>query len=831
MKKLAKSLRSAPDTRQLRLPLELKRDKNCHDCGLCETAEFVCLLGQGPKHPKAMVIGEAPGRREDESGKAFVGKAGELLDELLDDAGLPREDVYITNAVHCRPPENRTPKKKEIEACKRWIQAEIRAIKPKFILTLGNVPLQSLLGLKGIKRLRGMPIERDGITYFPTYHPSYALRDERQRPVIASDIAMFSRIVERGGVGNEEGLNFHIIKSWEDVERALRDIEDTSIKSVDTECSGLHQFDPGFAIQSIHIGTRKNQWCFPLSHKLGWMSDDPRGREKLMRRLVSVLRRGTVIMQNGKYDTIAIAVEYGLWLYTDFDTMLAHYNINENMRHDLKFLAQFYFEAIDYDVPIEVKQGKTGTLLQHCKYAALDIYYTRKLFFKFKKLLAQDKPTEFLFYNLTMPVARMYADIEYNGVWTDRAQLKVARDKYKRQAKEALDHLNKLVPDSRRWKDKKTKEWRTGVNWGSPKQIAEILFKRLGLKSLEKTKKGADSTNESVLLQLREKHKVPALILEWRGATKNLSFVDSWDKLAIDNVMHSNFKLHGTVTGRPSCEDPNLQQTPRNPVLRSCISAPPGYILVELDQSQVELRIVAELSQVPALVIAYQTGQDIHRKTVQDIFGIKDPTSDERKKGKAINFGFIYGMWWKKFIKYALDNYEQVFSPRQAQNIRSRFFQIYPLEKWHGKQKRFARINGYVRSLAGRLRRLPAAMARDDSPESKEAERQAINSPVQSFASDVTLMGALAMHGDYVHDPHHRGHRPGAFHQDLVRLCGTVHDAILSWVRKDYVKKMIPKAKKLMEIPPLFKDFHIKTSIPFVAEAKVGPWGIGKGWK
>lgn len=775
----------------------------------------MCLLGQGPKKSEVMIIGEAPGRREDEDGRPFSGRAGRLLDLLLDDAGLVRDSLYITNAVHCRPPDNRTPRKKEIEACKRWLKAEMDYVKPKYVLILGNVPLYSLFGLKGIRKYRGMPIEKDGITFFPVYHPAYANRMPKARSVLASDIKMFAKIVKHGGIGKEKGLNFKIIKSWKDVRHAFRDIEKTSIVSYDSEWNTLNQFDPAFQIQSVEVGTGHHQWCFPLGHPQGWLADKPKARKALMRKLVDVLKRCTIVMHNGKSDTVSLFAEYGLWLHCDFDTMLAHYNVDENAAHGLKFLCQLYYEALDYDIPLEEKQGH-GPLGRHCKYAALDVYYTRKLYFTLSTLLREDAPTRTLFYQLTMPLSRMYAEMEVNGAYVDKTQLKIAREKYKKQSEGAWDRLNRLVPDNRQWKDKKTKTIRTGINWGSPKQVSEAFFGRLKLKSLSKTKGGKDSTSESVLLQLAKKHEAPKLLLEWREAKKLLEFIDSWERLAYNSLIHPDFKIHGTVTGRPSCELPNLQQTPRNVDLRSAISAPPGWVLVELDQSQVELRITAEYSGDPVLTNAYFTGEDVHSKTVSTVFGIASPSDEERKRGKAVNFGFIYGMGWRKFIMYARDKYGQDFEEREAQNVRKSFFRLYAgLPTWHRRQRTFAQREGYVRSLIGRLRRLPAAMARDDSPEAHEAERQAINSPVQSLAADITLLGAIAI--------------MQYFPRDIVRICLTVHDAVMLWVKEGHVERVVKKCKELMEKPPqLKKYFDVELTIPLVAEAKYGPWGRGK---
>jgi len=135
----------------------MKRDPSCKLCPLHATAEYVCLLGDGPEPCEAMIVGEAPGRREDDTGRPFVGESGALLDTLMEKVGLRRDDVYITNAVHCRPPDNRTPKGKEINACKKWLDYEMAMVKPKYVLLLGNTALQSTLKIKGIKALRGVP--------------------------------------------------------------------------------------------------------------------------------------------------------------------------------------------------------------------------------------------------------------------------------------------------------------------------------------------------------------------------------------------------------------------------------------------------------------------------------------------------------------------------------------------------------------------------------------------------------------------------------------------------------------------------------------------------
>ena len=822
----------------------VKGDASCTKCTLHAEASHVCLMGHGPSHAVAMIVGEAPGRQEDAEGLPFVGKSGAMLTDMIESAGASRADVYVTNAIHCRPPDNRTPKKKEISSCHPWLMKEIQAVKPKFILTLGNIPLQALTGQKGIKNLRGKPIEVPGSKFgldhpvvyvYPAYHPSFALRDPRNEPVLRRDVADFFDMVRRGKPKTEKGLNYRIIRTKSDLAEAVRDLEEEDVAiSFDSETSGLDQWAPGSWITSIGLGTSDNQWCLPLNHRLGPLYGKPNTQKRWGLKLLRAAERARsngakMVAHNGKFDTLWFKVHWDVWFHVDFDTMLAHYNLDENSYHGLDKLAAEEFSAPEYDVPLSHKHGTTGTLEEHCKYLGLDIYYTRKLFFKYRKRLELDAGTKRIFYELTMPVARMYAHGEFNGVPLNKDRLRAGRMYWQGVMKEAEAELDRLQPDKwkeRAWKDKKTKTWKKGINWGSPQQVAELLFVDLKLDPLDKTPKGDPSVSESVMLRLADKHPIPKLLLKWREAAKNLgTFIDGWDARCYDGRMHPNFKVHGTVTGRPSCEDPNLQQVPRDPRLRSIIDAPDGWVLVDADESQAELRITAEMSGDGELKLSYQTGVDVHTLTVQRVFGIMKPTKEERKKGKAINFGFVYGMGWKKFMDYARDNYGVTFTPAEAKRIRKAFFRLYSgLPGWHTRQREFANRNGYVRSIIGRKRRLPDAMlqgsphrsfggerSREDMLKA-EAERQAINSPVQSLASDLNLLAAVELHEEFGDT-------------DFFQFIGSVHDANLWLIREDKLLTVLPRVKQAMEWPKKLTGWNIKIGVPLVTEIELGAWG------
>jgi DNA polymerase I-like protein with 3'-5' exonuclease and polymerase domains len=280
-----------------------------------------------------------------------------------------------------------------------------------------------------------------------------------------------------------------------------------------------------------------------------------------------------------------------------------------------------------------------------------------------------------------------------------------------------------------------------------------------------------------------------------------------------------------------------------------------------MDLSQIELRIAAELANEYNLLRVFNEGGDPHWQTaireiergagykkevmktarlhaekhkkdwvpesysdaieyLLEIGGeaaadLLDVWKELRKKAKAINFGYLYGMWWKKFKIYARDNYGVDVTDDEAEASREAFFELYPgFPEWHNKQRRFAQVNGYVRSLSGRKRRLPAAMGGRDTPERREAQRQAINSPVQSFANELNLMAALQMRSE--------------FRRAWFGLVGTVHDAVLIEVRDDKVPFVYKRGLEIMSQPELLTDFDINLSVPIEADAKIGPWSKGK---
>jgi len=645
--------------------------------------------------------------------------------------------------------------------------------------------------------------------------------------------------------------NLHICRTHRDLKRLLQD--SSLVVSYDIETNGLNPFAKGSKINTLGVGTEATDYVIPVALRdgnVGFSRDDVEDfAEDLLDWMTEPDR--VVVMQNGKFDILWTWVKFGVRLPCHFDTMLAHYALDENTSHALKSskkggegLTQRFLGVADWDVDKKTKTGAAG-LQALANYQAPDLCYTRELYSVFMPMLEKEPAAKKIFDEILMPVSRIFMEAQYDGVVIDMAKFDDAEAYLREQVAKAEEELNGFAR----------------INWRSTKELGELLFGKFKIKPPLKTPKGKPSTSESALNMID--HPCVSALLKLRAANQQLSFfIEGWKphlhQTRTACYLHPSFKLTGTVTGRPSCENPNLFQVPRDKRIRSLITAEEGWTLVECDLSQIEMRLAAEVSKDPNLLYAFTHGIDVHWLTAMreierghglvelvmatakqlehgkmsyadaiqvlveacpdKCCAINEEWKEYRKKAKAVNFGYLYGMWWKKFKQYARDNYGVEMTDAQAEASRKAYFENYPsLAPWHARQKSFVARNGYVWSLSGRKRRLPNAMlgdaTREDEMKSSQAKRQAINSPIQSFANEINFMSAIQLRKEYG--------------RDKVKIIGTVYDAILMRVRNDYVDEVTGRLLEIMRRPALFDSFGIKLTVPIEGEAKVGPWGAG----
>lgn len=783
----------------------MSRNPNCTNCDLCNKSPVICSPGTGNvKTPRLMVVMESPTAREAKGGRYLQSEAGQALLTMLENQGISRSDLFISHALGCVVPYKQKVKASHLKGCLPYLREEIEKIRPPWVLLCGSSPLKAIRRT-GIMDYHANPIELDGINYFPMMSPGVIVRDPSRKPIIEKAIEKLAQLI-RGEYEEPEEIEWYVVTP-ENVEGFLSAWDESKEISFDVETTGRIQQSPDFRVNSIAF-TFSNlvSWCLPLEK-----NDDPVWAAKLLKQLGS--RNGNedkeFIAHNGKFDNNSIFSQYGFRFYLGFDTMLASHLLDENSPNGLKFLAQVYCGAEDYDdLTLREKTGHLPPekLKKLYRYNCLDTYYTMLIKRLFRMKLVKHRRLNRLFKRLVMPAARAFEVIDYRGHYIRMDALEQARATTTARIIELEQEMNKYWPG------------RKLINWGSPSQVSKFLYGHLKLESTVLTGDGKPSTGEAALIDLKDKHPIVNLLLEWRGAKKNLStYIDGYSDLMVGNKLYISTKLHGTVTGRFSSR---LHQTPRDGTIRNIYGAPPGYLYVCADFSQIELRLVADASGDPTLRHIFRTGGDVHVATAQAAMGSDDiPTKDQRKAAKSINFGYIYGMGWRKYKSYAKEKYGVEVTDIESQQFRKRFFgNYYGLEPWHERVRQRVAAQGFMAYPSGRIRRLPGVFSSEESVRA-EAMRQAINSPIQGFGSgDLKVMALLSLFEEF----------EMAGKDDLL-LTGEVHDSILGWVREDKVQEIGPRIKQLMEHPKLLDRFGIEISVPLVVDVEIGDyWGDDK---
>lgn len=785
------------------------RNKKCKLCPLHKTAQTVCLMGNGPVPAEIMIIGEAPGFREDDVAKPFAGRSGQLLRTSLSDAGIDAESCFITNVNKCRPPDNRTPKAGEATACRPYLDAELAAVKPRYILLVGNHALKTIKK-SGIMKHRGEIYQFGDAQVMGTVHPAAVLRNPRYEMLFKTDLNAFARMV-RGEVSSKK-TKVYLVQDKKALRAMVKMCMDSKAIAYDIETNGFNEFKENARIATVAVTPRKGvSFVLPVHH--------PQSRWKRPQDVLRILGNALLysdaklIAHNAKFDDRWLN-QFGIPIHADFDTMVAAHTLDENRLKGLKPLAQILLGVDPWSIDIGDKALEIP-LKKLAIYNGKDTAYTLELYNIFKRDLKREKNRRALrlFKRVMMPTSQTLTDVERHGLWLDQERLAQRTIETQQKVEKIQRKIYKLA--------------KMELNLNSPKQLAELLFEKLGLPVIETTDAGAASTKESVLLKLRDKHKIAELILEYRKWAKWLStYLVGWAALMDENGrIHPNYKICGTVTGRLSSGKEsgdkgrglNAQQVPRDKFIRSIIGAPDGWVFVEADFSQAELRVAAHYSQDKALLRHYDRDFDVHMATAMKMTGkpAKHIESEERKKAKAVNFGFLFGMGAKKFVDYALDNYGVVVTLEEAKAFREAFFDEYSaLRPWHDRQRRLARKYKQVASLIGRIRHLPDIDSENEEVRA-EAERQAINSPVQGLASDFNLLAMCILHK--------------LMPPDEARIVASVHDALLFEIREDVKDKWIPIIRDTMENLPLKKWFDVELDVPLKVDIKVGKhWSEGE---
>lgn len=527
--------------------------------------------------------------------------------------------------------------------------------------------------------------------------------------------------------------------------------------------------------------------------------------EQTLQALKPLLESKDVIKvgQNIKYDW-HIFKNHGVTLQgIGFDTMLESYVLNSvATRHNMDDLAEFYLQKTTIkfkDVAGTGRAQKTFNQIEldtASPYAAEDADITLRLHQTLWPKLQTEKQLMDVFREIEMPLLPILAKMERHGMLVDKDLLKI-------QSNELAEKIQNIEEAAYRVAGQE-------FNLGSPKQLQEILFEKLDLPVIKKTPKGQPSTAEPILAELAEQgHELPKLIMQHRTMAKLKStYTDALPKQIHPETgrVHTSYQQAVASTGRLSSTDPNLQNIPIRTAegrrIRQAFIARPGYVLLAADYSQIELRIMAHLSEDPGLLTAFAEGKDIHKATAAEIFdtALDEVTTEQRRSAKAVNFGLIYGM-----SAFGLANQLGV-NRGLAQAYIDRYFDRYPgVKTYMNTTKADAKYHGYVETLAGRRLYLPDINARNGQLR-QYAERTAINAPMQGTAADIIKRAMIAL-DEWI--------EKGEFD---IRMLMQVHDELVFEVKADQVDAVKTHIKQLMEAA-------MKLDVPLIVDI-----GQGLNW-
>ena len=497
--------------------------------------------------------------------------------------------------------------------------------------------------------------------------------------------------------------------------------------------------------------------------------------------------------QNFKYD-LTIFARNGIDVQgVAFDTMLESYVLNSTGRHNMDDLAKRYLGHQTISFEEIAGKGKNQLtfnqipLEQAAEYAAEDADVTMKLQQVLWEKLSKEPTLEKLFKEMELPLLGVLSRMERRGVLIDSDALFLQSNEIANRLSELEEQAYVLAGQP--------------FNLASTKQLQEILFDKLGLPVIQKTPKGAPSTNEEVLEELAFSHELPKVLVEHRGLSKLKStYTDKLPQMVNPQTgrVHTSYHQAVTATGRLSSSDPNLQNIPiRNEEgrrIRQAFIAREGFTVVAADYSQIELRIMAHLSQDQGLINAFTQGKDIHRSTAAEIFGVAldEVTSEQRRNAKAINFGLIYGM-----SAFGLSR-QLGIGRADAQSYMDLYFKRYPgVQTFMHDIREKAKAQGYVETLFGRRLYLPDINS-SNGMRRKAAERVAINAPMQGTAADIIKRAMIQLDQKLQNDP------------DIAMIM-QVHDELVFEVRSEKVAFYSELIKTQMEsaahlVVPLIVD-------------------------
>lgn len=759
---------------------------------------------------KLVIIGEAPGRVENEQGRPFVGESGQLLRQELMNHGFNMEDILMTNVVWCRPPANETPKQECMEACyafysQWWLEIEG---KPRVFMYAGRTAMDFFI--KALKPKRGKVYKVGNKILVPVFHPAFLLPGRSPYAIwdFKDDLKLIHGIVNRS---DQLKVVYYTVTCVTEMNELLDDVKRAEVVAFDLETIGTDPYAEGAKILSVSLGLKfpggtMKTWVLPILHP---KAGHGMSFTTLLANLHVIFGSDAVkVGQNAKFDMRwlkSVGVEVTNFY---FDTMIAQYLLNSKEFEPigLKHLTWMYFpEFGGYDEGIDLSPDVIEELdfQQFLDYSASDAFMCLKIFMAQEELLDKEN-LDFVYENVLKEATNSMTDVEDNGFKIDYEYTKQYISVCKKR-EEILDKKIRQDPSL-----PLTEEERKEFNFGSNKQLGDLLFKKMGLPVLHRTEKGMPSVDATTLKEFYSRGATfLGDLLEKKKYSKIRStYLENYLEAAASNPFHlvrTNYHL-GTRGGRLSSSDPGMQNLPKE--TRNCfISRFENGLLVEGDFKQVEMRVCAIYSEDENMIRMLNEGVDIHKESIAKVktlmtgqfWEAEQITAEERQRGKGINFGFIYGRQAPSIAD------EFGISHDEAETFRNGFFELFPkVLEFHEQCKQKFTETGYTYSLLGRRRFLGGY-------EDSKAFNRCVNFPIQSLASDICLHTLNNLW---------RAMKDEGYRSKIV---ATVHDSIVIDAHPDEIEQVILLMEEMPKRINLF-DFNIPVSFPM--DINIGErWG------
>ena len=760
---------------------KVKRPKGCDKC------PFGGIKVGTRGNPKAamVAVAESPGVQERVKGFPLVGPSGEIFFSAFPEDIDVDKLALITNALQCLPKKSKGVKDQAkmwhaAQCCKDRLLKEVTQHPRRVILAMGNSALWSLTGNPNLKitqeRGKVIPSEYAEVGIVPAVHPAALMRGTGNYRQFCADVDYAINIAEGGDVKRFVLPEVYVVSDPGCAKSLVRFLKTREFLAGDIETTGLDRR----ADKILCIGIAyKPETVFIFTPQV----------YRFLKPLFEA-KAPKFIWQNGKFD-IAFLRREGLPARVDEDTMLLSYTLDESGGiHDLEQISGDLLDAPDYKYMIKPWLPKKSTSYDAVpkpmlyKYCGIDVSLTLQDFYVLRKKVANDPALEKLYTRTLIPASELLYHVEWAGMRVDTEHVTKIERFYRIKVQAAIKYIERMIGHP--------------INLNSPAQVARMLYDELKIPS-----RRGRGTGKDILEKLPQTKVVKALRRHRKAAKAYSTYVKGMlAAIGDDGRVHPTFNIHGTRTGRLSCKQPNVQNIPRESLLRGMFVPREGYKFIEVDLNQAELRSLACLSKDPGLIDIYtSTDRSIHDEMALHLYG-PDWDHEDKMKAKMVNFGIVYGREGPSLA-------EQLgLSLAEGWRMVDGWFERFPIAKeFITKCRKCVRQTTTITTSFGRKKR-HRIVTRENL---KTLQNEASNFPHQAIASDITLQAAIRL-------------RPilQALGCEIVNL---IHDSIL--IEVPDVSRIIEQVKKLaIGVMEMIAPEWGLTEVPFKAEGKIGDrWG------